>query len=982
MIQQSSMPPVSANVLAALVGSLQLPPAMIIPATGTAAPVAVQASFPSLPLQSAQAFSGVLVDQLAAAIARAGSIPTAGGTAPPQAASPPLWAATAPSGLADAGVSPGQQVVDQTGTSAGGVRSASALLISQLPARVASSLPSVAVSVAPAANGFSVPAPRELPGGAPAGRAPAAGSPRAVPVTEPAPVAASGALAGAPESIVARAAITPPVLGPAPRDQAAERVQAIVATLAGADPGNPPSIESLRTTLLSALGTIDPGRSAEAARVVRGLAAAAGPAGSAPVAPRTDAGSPLAAIAAVIRAANPAELVAIVRRAETWAVSPAAGAAARTAQGPAAVAVASAASQGLSSPAAPTRITTGPATFSVAPLEAPVIAFAADTVAANEPSIAAVPGPAAANAQRVRFAPAPAVSTGGSQGAQPAAAPTFAALRNLSLAISGPAPRPAPATLPAVPPAPDMVLAAAVHAYDATQPDAAPAPFTGLVAEPVPAAGFAVVNPAAASGEAAGVGSAFGPRMAPAAPRAQAVPSPLFTDEGPALPTAPAVTVAAVHPERIEPAQAGPARIAPAGPFETPAPTPQAPAGHPGTPQLAAVFGPHPAVAAEDLAISSALAAEPPQPAAAAVLPAPQGDGEPAALSLPASTAAQPVPANVAGTTASLLPGARGPVLHSDASTAEPMAGQVAAGPAVEPASLSPVGGPAIQPAVVAPAQAVDLPQAAAASPAVPVLIAAPVAAPQGSPQAGITQELATPESGAGTVSRTGAGDPLAAGRPVVPAGPGAVTQPAAVASAGGLTPDGRGGLQPEVAERNQRAGAAATPLTAASVPAGTPAVATPAGSDGGRGAAVAAAMAQVAQESGQTRPGTVRNVDLRLATNDLGAVRVRLSVDHAGAVRIEVRAATEQAAQALRSGFPQLADALAARNLALSSAAVQVMSGAEFGGSNQPRQQPRWYERARKPGPGAADAGEPVLAGIGAAAYGRRAAAGVDVFA
>jgi len=351
---------------------------------------------------------------------------------------------------------------------------------------------------------------------------------------------------------------------------------------------------------------------------------------------------------------------------------------------------------------------------------------------------------------------------------------------------------------------------------------------------------------------------------------------------------------------------------------------------------------------------------------AAAVLPAPQGDGEPAALSLPASTAAQPVPANVAGTTASLLPGARGPVLHSDASTAEPMAGQVAAGPAVEPASLSPVGGPAIQPAVVAPAQAVDLPQAAAASPAVPVLIAAPVAAPQGSPQAGITQELATPESGAGTVSRTGAGDPLAAGRPVVPAGPGAVTQPAAVASAGGLTPDGRGGLQPEVAERNQRAGAAATPLTAASVPAGTPAVATPAGSDGGRGAAVAAAMAQVAQESGQTRPGTVRNVDLRLATNDLGAVR----------------AATEQAAQALRSGFPQLADALAARNLALSSAAVQVMSGAEFGGSNQPRQQPRWYERARKPGPGAADAGEPVLAGIGAAAYGRRAAAGVDVFA
>ena len=119
MIQQGSMPPVSANVLAALVGSLQLPPAPIVSAPG-AAPL--PSAFSTLQLgmaQNAQTFSEMLVGQLASAIARsAAPTPLAGGTAPPQAASPPLWAATAPpppagrgaaNGLADAGESPGQQ---------------------------------------------------------------------------------------------------------------------------------------------------------------------------------------------------------------------------------------------------------------------------------------------------------------------------------------------------------------------------------------------------------------------------------------------------------------------------------------------------------------------------------------------------------------------------------------------------------------------------------------------------------------------------------------------------------------------------------------------------------------------------------------------------------------------------------------------------------------------------------------------------------
>jgi flagellar hook-length control protein FliK len=146
-------------------------------------------------------------------------------------------------------------------------------------------------------------------------------------------------------------------------------------------------------------------------------------------------------------------------------------------------------------------------------------------------------------------------------------------------------------------------------------------------------------------------------------------------------------------------------------------------------------------------------------------------------------------------------------------------------------------------------------------------------------------------------------------------------------------------------------------------------------------GAAVTAAMNQVAQEAGQTRPGTVRDLELRLRTDDLGAVRVRLTLDRAGGVKVEVRTASEQAAQALRAGVPQLADALAARHLALSSATVQMMGGAQFGNSNHPRQQPRWVERTRRNGPGAGEAGEPVLAGVGVAAYGR-AAAGVDMFA
>jgi len=244
------------------------------------------------------------------------------------------------------------------------------------------------------------------------------------------------------------------------------------------------------------------------------------------------------------------------------------------------------------------------------------------------------------------------------------------------------------------------------------------------------------------------------------------------------------------------------------------------------------------------------------------------------------------------------------------------------------------------------------------------------------------------PESSAGGFVNQDGAAVVAGARASRPASPGAVTQAAtasrSAAGGSGEDPVGRSTTPGEAADGHaEELSRAAIPGLngAAGLPghvADTPAPAAPAP---GHAAAVAAAVAQLAQESAQTAPGTVRNLELRLRTGELGLVRVKLAVDRAGGVRIEVRTASDQAAQALRSGLPQLADALAARQLALSGAAVQVMSGAEFGGSNQPRQQPRWFERARKPGLSSGDAGEPVLAGIGATSWGR-GPAGVNVLA
>jgi flagellar hook-length control protein FliK len=203
------------------------------------------------------------------------------------------------------------------------------------------------------------------------------------------------------------------------------------------------------------------------------------------------------------------------------------------------------------------------------------------------------------------------------------------------------------------------------------------------------------------------------------------------------------------------------------------------------------------------------------------------------------------------------------------------------------------------------------------------------------------------------------------------------VTQPPVIVAA----PAAHDEPQPAAAVRADTTTAPVTVAAALAGPVLQAGVAAPHAAASPREAAAAAAMTQLAQEAAQTPAGTVRNLELHLKAGDLGAVRVRLSLDHAGAVRVTVRAASEQAAQALRAGVPQLADALAARHLSLSSAAVQVMGGAEFGGSNHPRQQPRWVERARKSGPGAGVDGEPVLAALGVA---RPAGAlmGVDVLA
>jgi flagellar hook-length control protein FliK len=143
---------------------------------------------------------------------------------------------------------------------------------------------------------------------------------------------------------------------------------------------------------------------------------------------------------------------------------------------------------------------------------------------------------------------------------------------------------------------------------------------------------------------------------------------------------------------------------------------------------------------------------------------------------------------------------------------------------------------------------------------------------------------------------------------------------------------------------------------------------------------ALQAAVAQLTEEIGQTPPGTIRDIELRLNSEGLGRVRVRLKLLDTGAVRIEFTTPTERAAQVLRGDLPQLVAALEGRGTVLDGSRVLVAPVGAFAGngsSDQSRQGSRWFERPHRRNAGTAGGPEGFVA---AAAYGRRQL--VDVLA
>ena len=136
---------------------------------------------------------------------------------------------------------------------------------------------------------------------------------------------------------------------------------------------------------------------------------------------------------------------------------------------------------------------------------------------------------------------------------------------------------------------------------------------------------------------------------------------------------------------------------------------------------------------------------------------------------------------------------------------------------------------------------------------------------------------------------------------------------------------------------------------------------------------ALQAAVAQLSDEIAQTPPGAVRDIELRLNSEGLGRVRVRLKLLDTGAVQIEFTTPTERAAQVLRGDLPQLVAALEGRGTVLDGSQVLVAPVGAFvgnGSSDQSRQGPRWFERSYRRNAGTVEGPEGFVA---AATYGRR---------
>jgi len=312
-----------------------------------------------------------------------------------------------------------------------------------------------------------------------------------------------------------------------------------------------------------------------------------------------------------------------------------------------------------------------------------------------------------------------------------------------------------------------------------------------------------------------------------------------------------------------------------------------------------------------------------------------------------------------------------GVVARSVAVTSQP------GGPVDPSAPAAPPGPVAVQVAVAAPTPLapVAVPSQLPAPAPVAAMVAAPAANLAAAAPAGNADAAVQPAVTDTLLAGPGVSAGQAGAAPAAPGTPGAVVQPGVVA--GNAAPEGV--AEPGSAQGSRRDDAG-DPLEAAlaraqggmaadggvSRPAGEAGTPSPAMGD----AALRAALAQLSEEIPQTPPGGIREIELRLNSEELGRVRVRLKLLDTGAVAIEFTASTERAAQVLRNDLPQLAQALEGRGTTLDHPQVLVAPVGQFmgqGSSGQSRQGPRWFEHSPRRG---AEVPEAVAA---AATYGRR---------
>jgi hypothetical protein len=106
---------------------------------------------------------------------------------------------------------------------------------------------------------------------------------------------------------------------------------------------------------------------------------------------------------------------------------------------------------------------------------------------------------------------------------------------------------------------------------------------------------------------------------------------------------------------------------------------------------------------------------------------------------------------------------------------------------------------------------------------------------------------------------------------------------------------------------------------------------------------AVQAVMARIADAIATAKPGEIRQLDLKLATPELGMVRVKFEVGEEGMVRVVIKTSTEMAATAIRDGLPQFRNTVDNRHISVQVTQVAVGTAADFGGGNNPHARPEW---------------------------------------